>query len=155
MLRRFLKMLAGEWTTALFGLCVASLYLLPCLVRENSYRPEPSWFFLFLGLAYLAALLFRSCFRFRCRRLASLPDRMQPDWLFKLTIFCVEWVRTVAGAVLMIWWVGGLYYIHNFFGEHSALVPWLVGCLHSAVLYLLAQLNLRLFDLIGYGATQD
>jgi len=80
---------------------------------------------------------------------------MEPIWLFKLTVFCVEWVKAGVGAALVIWWFGGLLFIHDFFGQHSPIIPWMVSLLHSCLLYLLAQFNVRLFDLIGFGATQD
>ncbi|TYO96635.1 hypothetical protein EDC39_11324 [Geothermobacter ehrlichii] len=155
MWQKALTVISGERYTALFALNMAGLYLLPGLFDGRPWQPTPMRFFVFLALFYLMAVLFRSCYRYRISYLAALPDRMDPPWLFRLTVFCIEWVKAAAGTVLVIWWVGGLLFIHDFFGQHSLVIPWLVGLAHSGLIYLLAQLNVNLFDLIANGATQD
>lgn len=109
-----------------------------------------------LGLLTLSmGVLFRSNYRVRLSYLKTQDDRIEPAWLLNLTVFCVEWVKAVAGAVLVVWWFGGLLFINDFFGQASPVTPWLVGIVHSAVLYLVAQLAVKFFDVISFGATQD
>ncbi|PNU19415.1 hypothetical protein C2E25_12610 [Geothermobacter hydrogeniphilus] len=155
MWQKALTVISSERYTVLFALHMGGLYLLPGLFGGHPWQPTPTWFFVFLTLSYLMAVLFRSCYRTRTEHLAGLPDRMEPPWLFKLIVFCIEWVKAIAGAVLVIWWIGGLLFIHDFFSQYSLIIPWLVSLLHSILIYLLAQLNQSLFDLISFGATQD
>jgi len=155
MWQKALTVITKERYPVLFAVNMAGLYLLPGLFGNRPWQPTPSRFFLFLALFYLMALLFRSGYRYRLNHLAALPDRMEPAWLFRLTVFCIEWVKAAAGTVLVIWWIGGLLFIHDFFGQHSPVIAWLIGLVHSALIYLLAQLNVNLFDVIANGATED
>ncbi|PLX82947.1 MAG: hypothetical protein C0616_01190 [Desulfuromonas sp.] len=153
MLNKALATIIDNRYPIIFSLVASSVYALITLLSQQGVN---TLYFAALAVLTLGlGVLFRSNYRTRLDFLKTQPDRMEPAWLLKLTVFCVEWVKAVAGAVLVIWWFGGLFFINDFFGAHSPVTPWFVGAAHSIVLYLVAQLSVRFFDVISLGATQD
>lgn len=153
MLNKALTSIFDNRYPIIFSLVACSLYAMITLLTRQDINTLYCSALAVLTLSL--GVLFRSNYRTRLAFLKTQPDRMEPAWLLSLTVFCVEWVKAVAGAVLVIWWFGGLLFINEFFAAHSPVTPWVVSAVHSVVLYLVAQLAVRFFDVISLGATQD